>query len=136
MKRSTKILLALLLAGLLGTAATAGILIGTGTLYSREASKTYPITNVMSAKAYTHLAVLELVPAQGDYRAEVYAKAWLEGPVDPDKIFSADVEGGALTVTETPFPSTFLGLFPQPYEMKITLYLPESVLASLEEVRR
>ena len=136
MKRSTKVLLALLLIGLLGTATTVGLLLGTGTLYSREAAKTYPIGEVKSATAYTHFAALEVVPVQGDYRAEVTAKAWLEEPIDLNGIFSASVEDEVLTVTETPFPSKFFGLFPQPYEMKITLYLPENVCASLEEVQK
>lgn len=135
MKRS-KALWILLLLGLLGTAAVAGFLVGTGALRSYEGTATYPLADVRSAAVYSHLAQVQAVPAQTNFHAEVYAKAWLPGPVDFDRIFSARIDGGALTVTETPFPAEFLGMFPQPYEMRITLYLPSGVCDTLEEVRR
>ena len=113
-----------------------GFLFGTGTLRSYEGTKSYALADIESVTVYAHLAQVRVVPSQTDYRAEVYAKAWLAGPIDFDKIFAVHADSGAFNVTETPFPAEFLGVFPQPYEMRITLYLPADASASMKEVRQ
>lgn len=132
MRRTGKVFLILFFVGLLGVAVTLGVIVGTGMLRSYEGSKTYPIAApVTSAKIEASHAQVLVVPTEGDYRVEAYAKAWLERPIDMDTVLSVSSENGVLTVTETPFPAEFLGLFPQPYELLVTLYLPREICDTL-----
>ncbi len=130
--RSVKFYLILLAVAVIGIAIVGTYVVASGTLISREASETYAIgegiTNFhfeMKRAQVTYLPTKELP------RLEVYAKAWLPKPIDLSQRLVIKVEGDTLTVKEIPFESTFLGLFPQPYEMSITAYVPEAVYQSI-----
>lgn len=127
MKKMTKLLLILFIAGLCGTAVTLGYIMGSGQLMSREAAKDYAVDEPFhELKLDTVAAQVLMVPSE-DVHVEAYAKAWLPGPVDMDDVVDVDVRGGVLTVTETPFPAEFFGIFPQPYEMRLTIYMPQEL---------
>ena len=51
----------------------------------------------------------------------------LPGSVNMDDVVDVRVQDGVLVVTETPFTAEFIGVFPQPYEMKITVYMPQEL---------
>lgn len=129
MKKKTKALWILLAVGIAGIAATMGYLFGSGALMSREAVKTYEISELYNTlQLKTSLAQVSVLPEQtGETRVEAYVKAWLPDEIDMDDVVSVSVKDGALTVTETPFPSEFLGVFPQPYEMNLRVYLPQDI---------
>jgi hypothetical protein len=131
MKKSTKALIILLIVGTAGLAAMLAAIVGGGVLYSREATKTYefdetPTAIVMDIKQ----AQIELVPFD-ECRVEAYVKAWRMGEIDMDDVLIVRLADGALHIEEAGFPSDFLGYFPQPYEMKVTLYAPQSVLRAM-----
>lgn len=136
MKRTEKILTTLLIIGFVGVAATIGAVLGTGHIRPYAETKSYPVENVQRTELNLHSAQVTAVPVTENYRAEVYVHAWLEHPIDFDEILSVEVQDGTLAVTETPFPAEFMGLFPQPYEMKMTLYLPAEACRQIEEVRK
>lgn len=132
MKRTGKVFLILFFVGLLGVVVSLGVIVGTGVIRSYEASKTYSIPEPFtSAQMKSYHAQVLVIPTEGDYRVEGYAKAWLDRPIDMDTVLSVSTEHGVLTVTETPFPAEFLGLFPQPYELLVTLYLPQEICDTL-----
>lgn len=135
MKRTSKILLILMAIGFVGVAGIVGIAVGTGHIRPYAQTQRYSVENVQRAQLNLHHAQVTAVPATADYRVEVYVNAWLPNPIDFDKIAAIDVADGTLTVTETPFSAEFLGLFPQPYEMNITLYLPAAACERIEEAR-
>ena len=136
MKRTGKILTTLLLIGLIGAAATIGLLLGMGHIRPYAETKRYSVEKVQSAKLSLHSAQVTAVPATEDYGVEVYVHAWLPQPIHFDEIVTVEVSDGTLLVTETPFASEFFGVFPQPYEMKMTLYLPAEACERIEEVRQ
>ncbi len=129
MKIFTKVLLILLAVGILGTAVTMGYIMGSSTLISREAEKTYTVTTPFDTlKFHTVLGQVTVLPAEdGKTRVEASAKAWLPEDIDMDEHIRLDVQEGVLVVTETPFPDEFLGVFPQPYEMILRVYVPQDV---------
>ena len=129
MKTKTKVLLILLAVGVVGVAATMGYIMGSSTLISREAEKTYAVSEPFdTVKFHTVLGQVTVLPAEdGETRVEAYAKAWLPEEIDMDEHISVAVEDGVLVVTETPFPDEFLGVFPQPYEMILRVYVPQDV---------
>jgi hypothetical protein len=129
MKTKTKVLLILLAVGVVGVAVTMGYIVGSGTLISREAEKTYAISEPFDTVAFdTTQAQVTVLPAEdGETRIEAYAKAWLPEEIDMDVHVSVAVQDGALVVTETPFPDEFLGVFPQPYELILRVYVPQDV---------
>ncbi|HWR23975.1 MAG TPA: hypothetical protein VN366_10935 [Feifaniaceae bacterium] len=135
MKR-TKILVLLLAIGLAGVIAATGIALGTGHIRPYAETKSYPIEHMERVELSLHCAEVTAVPVTEDYRAEVYVNAWLPRPPEFDRVVSVNVADGTLTITETPFPNEFLGMFPQPYEMKLTLYLPAAACERIEEVRK
>lgn len=129
MSKKTKLLLAGLIIGLAGIAVTIGIAISTDAIMSREDEKTFPISEPFSSIATKDIeqTSVQVVPAgQEGIKISAYIKAWRPEHIDISKLISADVKNGVLTITRTPFPDDFLGLFPQPYELKITVYAPEA----------
>ncbi len=134
MKKKTKILLILLAVGVVGLAATMGYILGSNALMSREAAKTYEITEAYDTVQFdTVLAYANVQPSMdGKTHVETYAKAWLSHEIDMDSIVSIEIVDGVLTVTETPFPDEFLGVFPQPYELRLNVYLPQDVYEQWE----
>ena len=130
--RSVKFYLILLAVAVIGIAIVGTYVVASGTLISREASESYAISEGITKLQF------ETTRAQVSYfmtkelpRLEVYAKAWLPEPIDFSERLVINVEGTTLTVKEVPFESTFLGLFPQPYEMSITAFVPEAVYQSI-----
>ena len=129
MKTKTKVLLILFAVSLVGIAATIGFTIGSGTLTSREAEKSYAVSEPFDTVTLdTVLAQAEVLPAEsGEPHVEAYAKAWLPAEIDMDELLGVTVENGALVITETPFPDEFLGVFPQPYALILRIYVPQDV---------
>ena len=129
MKRTTKLLWILFAVGMLGIVATGGYMYGTDALMSREAAGTYAADAPFdTVQLDTSLAQTSILPLEsGEARVEAYAKAWLPGAIDMDEVVNVIVRDGVLIVTETPFPTEFLGLFPQPYELTLRVYVPQDV---------
>ncbi|MDD4716410.1 MAG: hypothetical protein PHT34_07720 [Oscillospiraceae bacterium] len=126
MKASIKILLSLCILGFMGLAVTGAVLMGTGQMMSYEATEEYELSApIQKIELNTVNARVSLVPEDTGCKVVSYAKAWLPGPVDMDKILEVTVKEGVLTVTEKPFPPTFFGFFPQPYEMMLTFHVPQ-----------
>lgn len=133
MKKSVKILLALCILGVIGLAVTGAMLMGTGKLMSYEATKDYEINvPIQKIELNTVKAQVSFVPENERCKVVSYAKAWLPGPINMDSVLNVTVEGGVLIVTEKAFPKTFFGLFPQPYEMILTLHVPKAAWDSRE----
>ena len=131
MKKSTKALIIMLIVGTVGLAVLMGVIVGAGVLYSRETARSYefdqtPTAIFMDIKQ----AQVELVPSDR-CRVEAYVKAWRTGEIVMDDVLTVSMSGGALKVVETGFPSDFFGYFPQPYEMKVTVYAPQAVLDAM-----
>ncbi len=131
MKKSTKVLIILMIAGAVGLAAMLGALVGAGVLFSRETAQTYafddtPAAIVMDIK----MAQIERVPSD-TCRVEAYVKAWRTGEINMDDALAVSMADGTLQIEETGFPADFLGIFPQPYEMKLTIYAPQSALDAM-----
>lgn len=131
MKKRAKIWLILMAAGLLGIAVIVAYSVGTGSFTSYEATKAfYPEGSFQTMQADVSRAQIKVVPSEEAPKIEVYAKAWLPGPIDLTKRFVWTVEDQRLKLTEIPFEPVFLGFFPQPYEMTITAYVPQTVYDS------
>ncbi len=132
MKKSTKLFIILLIVGTVGLAAMLGATIGTGMMYSRETSQTYVFDAAPDAVSLeTVQAQVTLVPSE-ECRVEAYVKAWRPDEIDMSDVLDVSMEDGDLTIKEKPFAADFLGFFPQPYEMKLTIYTPQPVLDALE----
>lgn len=128
MKRvKNKTLVLVMIAGFAGVAVMMAVIMGSGLLMSRETQTEYAVKEDFSDVALNTVAAQINVVPSDQPRVTAYAKAWLKAPIDMHDIVTVTVEDGVLNVTETPFPAEFFGLFPQPYELKITLYLPETL---------
>lgn len=131
MKKRIKLWLILMAAGLLGIAVITAYSVGTGSFTSYEAAKTfYPEGSFQTLQIDASQAQVLVLPSNEAPKIEVYAKAWLPGPIDLTKRFVWTVENQRLVLTEIPFEPTFLGFFPQPYEMTIKAYVPQAVYES------
>lgn len=132
MRKSTKTLIILMIVGAVGLAVMLGAIVGTGALYSRETARTYEFDNSPAAVMMDLVqAQVDLIPSD-EIRVEAYVKAWRPGEIDMDDVLAVQMEGGVLEIEEKGFPSDFLGFFPQPYEMKLTIYAPQAVLDAAE----
>lgn len=137
MKKRVKGWLKVLAVSLAGLALMAVVLMGTGMLISREASKTYPIAeSFQTLKVEAVRAQVRVVTDGGEPQVEAYAKAWLPEPIDLDQHVAVSVQDGTLTIREIPFEANFLGMFPQPYEMDLTIHVPQAVYDQYQGGRR
>ncbi len=136
MKPTQKTLIILIITGLVGVAVILGVILGMGYIRPYAQTQSYPAENVERAVLTLRAAKVTAVPATEQYRAEVYVNAWLPRPPAFDSIVSVTVTDGTLNITETPFPDEFFGIFPQPYELNITLYLPEAACGQIKEVQK
>lgn len=132
MKKATKLFIVLLIVGAAGLAVTLVAAVAAGAIYSREASASYTFDEAQTEiTLHTKLTQVELVPSD-EYRVEAYVKAWRPDEIDMDSVLAVRSEGSVLTIEEKGFPADFLGLFPQPYEMNLTIYAPQEVLDMAE----
>ena len=122
-----KILLWGLVIGLVGMAVTMGVAVGSGRITSRETEEIIAAgTPFESVILDTTMADVQFVTSDS-YEVEAYTKAWRPSPIDINEVVHVSVDKGVLTITETGFPNDFLGIFPQPYELGLTIYAPEGV---------
>ena len=128
MNRKVKLLLWGLILGFVGMAVAFGVIMGTGSLMSREAESVYTIDEPFETVVLDiGQADVSLVPTDGTSTVGASIKAWRPEPINIDTVIGVRVEGGVLTITETPFPNDFLGVFAQPYELKLTIRIPEDI---------
>ena len=126
--KSMKFWLIVLVVAVAGIALAGTYIIASGTMMSRETSESYEISmGIDSLKFDTVRAQVIYLPADDKPHLEVYAKAWLPEPIDLSKRLIMSTEGSTLSIKEIPFDSSFFGFFPQPYEMTITAYVPQSM---------
>lgn len=129
MKKSTKRLLIIFGIGVVGLALTISIVIGTGTLSHREAAKLYEIDEPYdTVQLNTVHAQITFAEAEEQSRLETSVTAWMGKELNMDELLRVKVENDVLMISEQPFESNFLGMFPQPYELKITLSAPKAVI--------
>ncbi len=134
MKNRIKNWVIALLAGVAGIALVIVYMVGTGMLMSHEAAETYAFpSDFQKIEINAPRAQVTVLPAVDEPQVTVYAKAWVSGPIDLSKRFSFHLDGETLTLSEVPFEPVFLGVFPQPYEMTITAYVPKAVYDSYLE---
>lgn len=136
MKRASKILLLLAGIGLAGVLATLAVTFATGAIWSYEDSISLSVEGeVYEAVLDVPGASVQLAAADHDYRVEAFSSAWLTQPLPLSNRISAYVKEGTLYVGITPFPDTFLGMFPQPHETRLTLYLPAHTTLRNQEMQ-
>lgn len=129
MKKSTKRLLILFGIGVVGLALTISIIMGTGTLSHREAAKIYEIDESFdTVQLNTVHAQVSFAETEDQSRLETSGTAWMGEDFDMENLIQVKVENNVLTISEQPFESNFFGMFPQPYELKITLSAPKDVI--------
>ncbi len=131
MKKSTKVLIILLIVGAAGLTAMLGVIVGSGVLYSRETAKDYEFGEIPNAIVMDiQQSQIELMPSD-ECHVEAYVKAWRTGEINMDDVLTVSMADGTLQIEEKGFPVDFLGLFPQPYEMKVTVYAPQAALDAM-----
>ena len=134
MKKRLKLWLIILAIGAAGIALTGIYLMSTGKLMSYEAAADYSLQgDFQSLEVDVSRAKVIAYPTEKEPAVHVFVKAWVSGPIDLAQRFTMSMDNGVLTVKEIPFESTFLGLFPQPYEMTLTFYVPQTAYDALME---
>lgn len=135
MRKSTKLYLTVFFISLALTLATAGAFVLTGTVCHRESHESVALADAEYTDIVlgTSLATVELVPNDGGItEAAVNLYAWRGADFHAAAHIALKVENGALVLTELPFPMDFLGFFPQPYAMDITLSVPQEIYEARE----
>ncbi|MEN6471542.1 MAG: hypothetical protein ABFC62_08760 [Clostridiaceae bacterium] len=137
MRKSTKLYLTVFFISLGLTMATAGAFVLTGTVYHHESHESVTLVGAEYTDIVleTSLASVEIVPKDGGAtEAAVSLYAWRGADFHAAEHVTLTVKNGALVLTELPFPMDFLGFFPQPYAMDITLSVPREIYKA-QEVR-
>jgi len=134
MKKRNKVLWIIFGAGAVGLALTIGIGLWAGMIGSKDDTKVYGIDQPFEAvQLDTHKAQVSYEAAEGQSSLEASVNVWLSGEMQMDELVEIEVQNGVLIVTETPFAPEFFGVFPQPYELNLTLRAPQSVIDEMEE---
>ena len=130
MRKRTKFFLLLFLISFALTVAMAGALVLTGTVYHHESHEAVALVDTQYEKIAfnTSLASVAVEPNdEGETEAKVDVYAWRGEDFHAAEQVHLEIKDGVLTLTELPFPMDFLGFFPQPYAMNITLSVPRHI---------
>lgn len=136
MKKSTKTLWIVFIIGVVGLAVVAGVMLGTGYLASRDKEETVAIGSdvgeIVLNVDKAHVNIVESDKSEIDIRLNL----WADVEIEAGEVAQAKTEGGVLTITESAPQNTFFGVFEQPYELIITIKVPEGMTGSIEEIRK
>lgn len=137
MRKSTKLYLTVFLISFALLIAMTGALVLTGTIYHRESHESIELNDAAYTDVELHLnsALITMEPNDiGNTKANISLYAWRGDDFNASEYVRLTVENGVLVLTELPFPMDFLGFFPQPYAMNITLSVPRAIYEA-EEVK-
>ncbi len=136
MKKSTKTLWIVFIIGVVGLAVVVGVMIGTGYLASRDKEETIAlgsdVNGIVLNVDKAHVNIVESDESEIDIKLNL----WADVEIEAGEIAQASTENGVLTITESAPQNTFFGVFEQPYELIITIKVPEGMAGSIEEIRK
>lgn len=129
MKKLTKRVLILFIVGIAGMAIMFGIIYASGILISRDNTAVKNIDEqVELIDINVEKADVVFVPTENERRIEAYTKYWTGKEIDVWDIAIVETQDNVLMISEKQPEATFLGIFPQPYELKITIYAPQDMI--------
>ena len=132
MKKITKVMLIAFIIGFVGLGITTAFLLVSGRLASRDNSKAFEIPcDAHTIIINTDKAHVNLVKSD-DMRIELYLNLWADIDIDARDVAVIEYDEGTVIINETAPDNKFFGIFPQPYEIIITVRTPESLLKETE----
>ena len=132
MRKSTKILFIIFGAGAVGMAVLIALILGTGMLASRDNADTIVLSEQIESIVLNTDEHLVTLVASNERKIVTSVNLWADEEIDVAGIAVVSTQGGTLTITQTPPTGKFLGLFAQPYELKITIYVPRDMIDDID----
>lgn len=132
MKKLTKISLIVFLIGIVGLIAMMGIMLGSGTFGPKVTEDVMVIReDINHIELRLDKASVELEESD-EIKIELYLNLWTDEDIEAGDAAVMTTEEGVLTITEQPPTNKFLGMFPQPYELKITIHAPAGMIDDID----
>lgn len=132
MKKLTKISLIVFLIGIVGLIAMLGIILGSGILGSKDKEDVIVVSNdIQDIELELDKASVE-VEESDEIKIESYLNLWTDEDIEVGDVAVITTQQDVLTITETAPTNKFLGMFPQPYELKITIHAPADMIDDID----
>ncbi|MBT3320085.1 MAG: hypothetical protein HN948_07225 [Clostridia bacterium] len=132
MKKLTKRTLIIFGISAVGLAITIAVILGAGILKSADNSEVTTIgTSVEHISLNTDNANVTLIESD-ELKIKTSLNLWADEQILASDVAVITSSGGVLTITETPPGGKFLGLFAQPYELKITIHAPAGMVDDID----
>lgn len=132
MKKLTKISLIVFLIGIVGLVAMMGIILGSGILGSKYKEDVIVVSNdIQDIELELDKASVE-VEESDEIKIESYLNLWTDEDIEVGDVAVITTQQDVLTITETAPTNKFLGMFPQPYELKITIHAPADMIDDID----
>ncbi len=132
MKKLTKRTLIIFGISAIGLAATIAVILGAGILKSADNDEVVMISEqVERISLDVDKASVTLIESE-ELKIESQLNLWADEQILASDVAIITSSGGVLTITETPPGGKFLGIFPQPYELKITIHAPRGMVDDID----
>lgn len=132
MKKLTKISLIVFGIGIVGLIAMIGIILGSGILSSKDKEDVIVVSNdVRDIDLELDKAIIEFEESD-EIKIESYLNLWTDEDIEVGDVAVITTQQGVLKITETAPTNKFFGMFPQPYELKITIHAPADMIDDID----
>jgi hypothetical protein len=132
MGKTTKTLFIVFGIGIAGMAVMIAVILGTKLLASRDNAATIAVGEQTQRIVLDTDKATVIFVASDERKIETALNLWAESAIDVRDVALVTTDGSALIITETPPTDKFLGLFAQPYELKITIYAPQGMIDDID----
>lgn len=132
MKKLTKISLIVFGIGIVGLVVTIGIILGSGILGSKDKEDVIVVSNdIKDIELELDRASVEFEESD-EIKIESYLNLWTDKEIEVGDVAIITTHQDVLTITETAPTNKFFGMFPQPYELKITIHAPADMIDDID----
>lgn len=132
MKKLTKVSLIVFVIGIVGLIVTMGIMLASGTFGPKVTEDVVIISeDINNINLSIDRAIIDFEESD-KIKIELYLNLWTDEDIVAEDAVNIAAEEGVLTITEQPPINKFLGMFPQPYELKITIHAPADMIDSID----
>lgn len=132
MSKVIKISLIVFVIGIVGLGVTMGVIIGFGIFEEKDNEEVIRLSEDVKGIALSiDKADVDLVESD-EMKIVLRLNLWADKDIKAGNVAVVSEEQGILAITEIPPQNNFFGIFSQPYELKITINAPKSMIDDID----
>ncbi len=132
MSKQGKISLIVFVIGIVGLGVTMGVIIGSGHFASKDNEEVLVLSDdIKGFELSLDKGSVQLEEAD-EIKVVSQLNLWADEDIKVGDVALISSRDGVITIMEQAPQNKFFGMFPQPYELKITIHAPRSVIDDID----